>query len=132
MENVQKELTVGTGTWCDTTAELIGQALQHATVEEIREQLDHGAKLFHVTHFGEIVGAFVLRIDTTATGEEGVIVACTVKLDGVDMFKALLPDIESRFKGCKSIRYHTARPALARKLHSLGYAPAEIVCIKKI
>ena len=132
MENVQKTLTVCTGEWCDKTADLIGQALQHATVEEIREQLDHGAKLFHVTHFGEIVGAFVLRIDTTATGDEGVIVACTVKLDGVDMFKALLPDIEARFKGCKSIRFHTARPALARKLHSLGYAPAEIVCIKKI
>lgn len=129
MEDGQKELTITMGVWCERTAELIGQALQHATTDQIKKQLDHGAKLFHITHQGEIVGAFVLRIDN---GTEGVIVAGTAKLQGVDMLTAVMPEIEKRFVGCKTVRYHTARPALAKRLLKMGYAPREIVCMKTL
>jgi hypothetical protein len=128
MEDGKKKLIVKSGQWCEHTERLIAQALQHAKPEQIRAQLDHGAQLFQVTHGNELIGAFVLRVD----GDEGVIVTCTVKLEGVDMFTALLPSIEAMFNECKSIRFHTARPALARKMATLGYAPAEMVCIKTL
>jgi hypothetical protein len=129
MEDGQKKLTITMGEWCERTAELIGQALQHATTEQIKQQLDHGAKLFHIMHQGEIVGAFVLRIDN---GTEGVIVAGTAKLQGVDMLAVVMPEIEKRFVGCHTVRYHTARPALAKRLLKMGYAPREIVCMKTL
>jgi hypothetical protein len=36
------------------------------------------------------------------------------------------------FIDCKTIRYHTATPALARKLSRMGYVPREIVCFKEL
>lgn len=129
MEDDKKILTITEGTWCKVTADLIGQALQHATTEQIKEQLSHGAKLFHITHQDTIVGAFVLRVDN---GDEGVIVAGTAKVQGVDMLAAVMPQIEKLFVGCKTVRYHTARPALAKRLLKMGYAPREIVCMKTL
>lgn len=130
MANVaEKSLTIEPATWCAQTDHLIGQALQHATPAEIRHQVEHcGARLFHIKHGAAIVGAFVLRVD----GNEGVIVAATAKLDGIDMVGACMPAIEAMFIGCNSIRYHTARPALVRKMARLGYVAREIVCFKEL
>ena len=129
MEDAQKTLTIQAGEWCHKTASLIAQALQHATVDQVHQQVVNGAALFHIMHGDDMVGAFVLRIDGA---DEGVIVAATAKLDGVDMTHTVVPEMEKRFIGCKTVRYHTARPALAKKMTSLGYAPCEIVCVKKL
>ena len=48
------------------------------------------------------------------------------------MIASCMPAIESKFLGCKFLRYHTGRPALARKLARMGYVPAEIVSIKTL
>lgn len=128
----EKSLSIEPATWCAETDRIIGQALQHATPASIRHQVEHcGARLFHIKHEGAIVGAFVLRVDDTPEGAEGVIVAAAAKLDGIDMVGTCMPAIEALFIGCKSIRYHTAIPALVRKLARMGYVAREIVCFKE-
>lgn len=134
MANVtQEKLTIAPSAWGPDANRLIGEALTHATVDDIRHQVEHqGARLFFVEHSGKRVGAFVLRVDETPSGAEGVIVAGAGHLDGVDMMGTCMPHIEALFLNCTAIRYHTARPALARRLLGLGYEPVEIVCKKKI
>lgn len=80
----------------------------------------------------DCLGAFVLRVDHGPMGSEGVIVAAAGHLPGHDLIEICLPTIEKLFTDCTAIRYHTARPALARRLVSHGYGPAEIVCRKEL
>lgn len=128
-----KSLTIEPGTWSAEADHLIGLTVQHATPADIRHQVEHGgARLFYIKHEGAICGAFVLRVDQTPTGAEGVIVAAAAHVPGVDMIGACMPAIESLFNGVKSIRYHTAIAALARKLTRMGYVPREIICFKEV
>lgn len=133
MANDQAQpLTLEPGEWGADADRLIARAVQHATPADIRHQVEHGAaRLFHIKHGGAIVGAFVLRVDHLPGGPEGVIVAAAGDLPGVDLTASCMPGIESMFVGCSTIRYHTASPALARKLARLGYVAREIVCMKE-
>lgn len=133
MANDQKAaLSIEPGQWGPEAERLLPLALQHATVNEIRAQVENGAALFYVKQAGQTVAAFVLRVDHTADGSEGVIVAAAGHLKGGDLMASCMPAIQSLFIGCRSIRFHTARPAVARKMAMLGYVPAEIVCTKKL
>lgn len=132
MENHQA-LTLEPGGWRPDADHWIAQALQYASTDQIRHQVEHGgASVFYLMASAVCVGAFVLRVDGTADGSEGVIVAAAGGLLGHDLIATCLPQIEKLFLNCRRIRYHTARPALARRLVSHGYAPAEIVCMKEI
>lgn len=133
MEAAEKVLSIEPAAWNAEAERLTAQALQHASAAEVRGQVERGgAQLFHVLHGGAIAGAYVLRIDQTADGPEGVIVTAAGHVPGVDLIAALLPTIERQLQGVRAIRYHTARPALARRLHALGYPPSEIVCRKAL
>ena len=125
-------LTIEPGPWTDEAALWLEQAKGAATLADLKAQAESGAALFYVRHEGVTVGAFLLRVDQTAQGPEGVIVAAAAALQGVDMIASCMPTIESKFIGCKFVRYHTGKPALARKLARMGYVPAEIVSIKTI
>lgn len=119
-------------TW-DHHAELwLSQALAGATLDDLRAQVEQGARLFHVVAGETVCGAFLLRVDQTASGPVGVIVAIAAQLRGVDMAASILQGIESLFIGVRRIRFHTAQPALVRKLLRHGYAPREFVCFKEI
>lgn len=133
MAHDSQALRLAPGDWDGRADHWIGQALQHASTEDIRHQVEHqGARLFYALAGSQCVGAFVLRIDQGPELEEGVIVAAAGHLPGADMIATCLPAIESLFADCARIRYHTARPALARRLASLGYQAREIVCMKEI
>lgn len=133
MEAGAQTLTFEAAQWADKSAHWLAQAIGHDSLSDIREQVTNGgARLFHIYAGAEIVGAFVLRVDTTARGPQGVIVAAAAKVHGVDMIASCLPAIERMFVGCTSIRYHTTRAALARRLAGMGYRAAEIVSIKEI
>lgn len=133
MAHDTQALSIEPGAWGDAADFWIAQALQHATPGDIRHQVEQGgASLFYIRAGVEIVGAFVLRIDQLPGGFEGVIVAAAAKVQGVDMIATCLPEIENKFIGCKTIRYHTARPELARYLSAWGYAAREIVCRKEL
>jgi len=127
-----QKVTIEPGQWGADAVHWLSQARGHSSIEELQEQSTRGAALFYVKSEGKTVGAWILRIDETATGAEGVIVAAAAKLEGVDMIALCMADIENRFKGCRSIRYHTAIPALARKLARRGYVAREIVCVKNL
>lgn len=133
MAHDPEKLTLDPATWGEASTLWLSQATGADSLPDIADQVQSGrASLFHIHQGGAVVGAFVLRIDTTAKGPQGVIVAAAAKLQGVDMLSTCLPSIEGMFKGCHSIRYHTNRAALARRMNLLGYRAAEIVSIKEI
>lgn len=133
MAHYPQTLTIEPGPWCADADRLIGLSVQHATAADIRHQVEQGgARLFHIKHAGTIVGAFVIRVDSLPGGDEGVIVAAAGNLPGVDLTASCMPAIESMFVNCRTIRYHTAQPALARKMARMGYVPREIVCFKEV
>lgn len=126
-------LSLEPGAWGTDAEAWLSRTGNAGDLGEYRAQLESGAaRLFYVRHEGATVGAFLLRVDTTTTGNEGVIVAAAAELAGVDMTASCLPAIESLFVNCARVRYHTSRPALARKLTQHGYRPFEIVSMKDL
>jgi hypothetical protein len=123
-------MNIVAGAWHEKTEDLIGRALATATLDDIKKQVSEGAQLFEVQHLGETVVAFVLRIDRLTTKNEGVIVVAAGELPGVDLTSSIVPTIEKMFIGCHSIRMHTDRIGLAKKMERLGYVASEIVLRK--
>lgn len=97
----------------------------------IAAQAENGAPLFRVAADGEAIGYYLLRVDYLPEGAEGVIVAAAGR-PGFDLAEMCLPYIEGQFKGCKSLRVHTARPGLVRKLAGVGWRPMEFVMKKDL
>lgn len=125
-------LSLTPGAWGPDAEHWLSQTGSAGDLLEYKHQHETGAALFYVKHQAQTVGAFLLRVDKTATGNDGVIVAAAAKLDGVDMIASCIPAIESLFVNCDRVRYHTKSPALARKLARMGYGGGEIVCMKEI
>jgi len=78
---------------------------------------------------GEHVGTLLVRTEAGDLGKEFVIVAAAGGYEGVDLTAAILPTLErlAREGGCCTVRVHTMRPGLVRKLGRMGYATSEIV-----
>jgi fructose-1,6-bisphosphatase/sedoheptulose 1,7-bisphosphatase-like protein len=113
-------------------AQTLGGSDIRVGLDNYREQVQAGAALFALTCGDHVIGATILRIDQMPNGPEGVIVAAAMQMAGVDMASTVLPHIEAKFQGVKSIRYHTENAALVRKLRRYGYTQREIVCAKTI
>lgn len=130
MEAQEIRLNVAPADWSGVFAELLAPAFVVAgALEAVACQVESGkASLFAVEVGGEVVGAFVLRVE----GTEGVIVAAAGRLDGVDLAPTILPHAETLFRGCRSVRVHTARPGMAKLLTRQGYAAQEIVLRKEL
>lgn len=132
MAHDPQKLSLVPGEWGADAAFWLAKALASATLQDLQSQWQNGAKLYRVMHGLECVGAYLLRVDQTASGPQGVIVAAAAELDGVDMIQTCMPAIEARFCGVRSIRFHTAKPAVARKMARMGYGPQELICVKEI
>jgi hypothetical protein len=133
MEDVPQALTIEPGEWNEDAKRLIPRAHRAESVDDVRQQVETGrARIFYVKAGGQVVGAFVLRVDQLCNGAEGVIVSGVADMPGVDLVEACMPAIEALFINVQTIRYHTMRAALARKLGRMGYAPAEIICRKQV
>lgn len=126
----EKVLKVRPVPWSAEAEAVLACAVPHAEISDIKAQ--GGAVLFEVEAGGERVGFYVLRVDTMPSGSEGVLVAACGSLGGSDLTESLLPHIEGQFRGCGSIRIHTARPGLARKLARKGYSAGELVLRKTL
>lgn len=100
--------------------------------DDIRSQMRDGAALFTIQKGPQCVGAFLLRVDDSASGPVGVVVAGAGIVAGVSLMQLVMPKIESLFVGCNSVRIHSSRAGMARKLTRHGYAPIEIVYEKKL
>ena len=119
--------------WTDKNRALIQLALATATLADIERQVENGAQLFEVhDDNGEVVLAFVLRVDRLACRTVGVVVAAGGNLPGVDLTAVVMPYIERMFYGVDAIAMHTERPGLIRKLAAQGYRTAEIILEKEV
>jgi len=125
----EKALTVARADWGPVAADLLADCYgDPVELAKVARQVEEGAaSLFTADDGGEIVAAFVLRVD----GDEGVIVAANAR-DGVELIPVLLPNMETRFTGCRTVRFHTARPGLAKLMQAFGYAGREIVLRKEL
>lgn len=126
-----KKVTVTAGDWSRDADSWLSLAVRFPYLAGLRHQVEQGiARLFYIWADSDLCGAFVLRIDSDGTVDEGVICAAAGELDGVDMMATILPVIEKKFKGCAAIRFHTSFPAVAKKMAWHGYAADEIVSRK--
>lgn len=132
MAHDPQQISLVPGEWGVDAEFWLAKALASATLQDLHRQWQNGAKLYRVMHGPECVGAYLLRVDSTPNGPQGVIVAAAAELDGVDMIQTCMPAIEARFCGVRSIRFHTAKPAVARKMARMGYGPQELICVKEI
>jgi len=122
--------------WSDAAGALLDRAMRcdpGATVATLRRAVARRqATLLCAYAAHELVGAVVLRIDRREGGAEGVIVAAAGRLAGVSLTRALLPTVESYFRGVKRIRVHTARRGLAKLLAGAGYSFREFVLHREV
>lgn len=93
-------------------------------------------KMLDVFESGEKVGWTVYKICENEDGLEFLSVASHGKsLGGNDLSKAIIPILEGMAKhlGCGSIRLHTLRPGLVKKLsEGMGWFVSEFVMRKEI
>lgn len=131
MDSNRETLKVSAAEWSEEAAQVLAPSVPFGSVHDLAGQVESGAAvLFAVERGGKRVGFYILRIDQTASGAEGVLVAGAGR-DDFDLTANLLPHIETQFHGCRAIRIHTARPGLARKLTTKnGYGAAEMVLRK--
>jgi hypothetical protein len=122
-------LSISRESWSDEAAEMLRPAVANdplCVVDDLS-----GLPLFIGRHNGKPVLAYLLRVDETPHGSEGVIVAAAGSMPGVDLTGRVLPYIESQLD-CDWLRIHTARAGLGRKLQQQEYAYRETVWAKKL
>jgi|GEM_PF-6492087 len=114
--------------WCAEVDALMHKACLHASPGEMRAQWEAGAALFLVKRGGTMIGAYLLRVD----GDEGVILAGAGDGGGIDLVGVVVPIMEQQFVGVRSIRVHTSRPGMLRRLVAQGYEAREMVLAKVV
>lgn len=124
----RETLTITAVAWSQAAAECLAAV---GNASNYRKQVEQGAALFEVREGAALAGYYLLRVDQTEEGPEGVLVA-GVGRAGADLTANLFPIIEKQFIGCVSMRVHTARPGLIRKLSRRAYEPVEFVLRKKL
>ncbi len=136
MANVtEKSLTIAPTQWGEGVQALIDSAFAHLCdrrkieIDSMRDQVERGeAKAFLVSDETKPVMVFILKVE----GTEGVVLLAAGGLDGVDLTATIMPHIESLFIGCTSVRIHTQRAGLTKKLACMGYQAREIVLSKHL
>jgi len=128
-------LAIERAAWSEEAAGFLAPAMRHepgVTVATLAGMVECGSgELFAVLAAGQMVGAYVLRVDRMENGKEGVIVAAGGRLPGYRLLRSILPVIEAnQMHGCNTIRIHTARPGIAREMRRAGYVVREIVLAK--
>ena len=131
-ENKEKKLTIERAKWSPVSEKNISLALGTATLNDIKEQVKNGAYLFNVFNNDVVVCSFVLRVDNFSDRSEGVIVAAGGDCENIDLTMSVVPVIEKMFINCKTIRCHTARAGLTKKMERMGYSVQEIVLTKTL
>lgn len=134
MENLQEVLTIKAADWAEADAAALASAFTvPGALDAVAAQVLAGtACLFHVLDAGEVVGRYVLRVDQLGDAAEGVVVAAWGSWQGGALLPAVLPFIETQFRGIKAMRIHSARPGMIRRLAGIGYQPQEIVMRKEL
>lgn len=122
--------------WSDEAAAMLSPIFDDPSgCDDLRTALATGRGSLHrVTEGEKLVGFFSVRIDSYAGGDELVIVAAAGKLKGMPLLNVFLPLLEANAKdaGCNSMRIHTSRKGLFKRLSQRGYGFSEWVLRKKL
>lgn len=109
---------------------MLAKAAAPHPVEIYRDDMEAGAVLFRASQEGATLAYWLLRVEETAEGKEGVMVAAGGRAD-FDLYAALMPVVERQFISVRSVRAHAVRPGAARKiLRQPGWKVAEVVLRK--
>ena len=129
----KKEISIDEVQWSDEAETYLSKIDACATLDDYRQQWKEGAALYRVAEGDKTLGFYMTRFDSDAQGFEGVIYAGAGAAD-FDLTEVIVPFAEQQLKafGCYSVRVHTARPGLVKKLAKMGYGAAELVLRKKI
>ena len=124
-------VTIRPGEWGEAAAQMLSRAETPAGLVSLRRQVEDGAaSLFFVEdEGGDLLAAYVLRVDDGALGPEGVIVSAAGRAR-FDLVGLILPHIETQFSGVVAYRMHVKRAGMLRKLARQGWAPEEFVMKK--
>jgi hypothetical protein len=88
-------------------------------------------RLYEVRCGAEVVARFALETVPRSRGVEGVIVAAAGGLPGADLVADVLPLIECEFpQEVTTMRVHTVRPGLVKKMKRQGWQVAAYVLRK--
>lgn len=106
------------------------------SADRIKRDLDAGKSVL-LNCFaadGRRVGVTVYRIEDHDLGRELVSIASFGSDGGADLTREVLPMVEAvaRSKGCVSVRLHTMRAGLIRKLLKDDYFVSEVVLRKRL
>lgn len=132
MENAQKSLVVKNCQWSDDAAQVLSAAIDYCHIDDLKSQVESGAQLFSVEQDHCTIGYYILRVDALIHGFEGVIVAIAGRTSSINLIDALYSTLEKQFTGCNSLRVHTARCGLIKKLTKIGFTPQEFVMRKEL
>lgn len=126
MEASQK-LTIEVAPWCMQARECFLHPIIRTRLETLKHAADDG-RMFRVEHDGRLVGFFALEY----LGAEMLLMAAVGRDPGVDLTDAVLPwlEAEAAAVGFESLRIHTRRAGLGKKLAARGY-DAEMVLRKE-
>jgi hypothetical protein len=132
--NAEVTLSIVGGEWDAEAACLLSPAIDDAAdLAAIANQVEHGeASLFRIFRSGELIGAYVLRVDYAPGGDEGVIVAGAGSMPDGSLLGSVVPYIETQFSNVRRVRFHTRKPAMLRALAPQGYTGLEFVAIKNM
>lgn len=127
-------IDVKTSAWSEVAETYLRQAVGQYDIADLKAQHQAGAVLFMVTDDDVPCGAYMLRIDKSAAGLEGVIIAAAGKVNGVNLIQNLLPYIHAQLLawGCHRARIHTDRHGLIKILGDHQWKIGEFVMFKNL
>lgn len=128
----ETEIKVIPARWGEAQAGYLKLSVSGVSLDDLKSQVEAGARLFDVLADDIHVGTFMLRVDVRGSGSDGVIVAAGGRLSGFDFTYDLLPVVEQMFFGVDRIRIHTERGGMAKKLQKSGYMLREVVYVKEL
>lgn len=132
----QKAITVKRVGWSPMAAAALENSVRRApcfTVDDYKRLVEGdpiNTGLYRVSQGERFAGFVILRVEHFAGGAEGVILAASGSAEGTDLTSALMPHLESMFKGIKCFRVDTARRGLVKKLAAQGYEVTHYVLRK--
>ncbi|MBC7367166.1 MAG: hypothetical protein H7343_10220 [Undibacterium sp.] len=104
-------------------------------VEFLRGKVVRGeASVCDIETASGVVGFGVYSVSKFGTARELLVIAAIGSRDKTDITAEVMPELETlaRANDCASIRFHTMRPGLVKKVTAHGYRVAEMILRKTL
>ncbi len=131
----EKNLIIAPAAWSDDAGELLARSAHDPLVgiAGLRASVQAGrGQLFEVTHFGSLVGAYVLAVNPCELGCELLVAAAGGNMPGISLTRSIVPAIELQGKTCDRVRISASRRGMVRQLERLGYTAMATTMVKNL